>query len=208
LYSYLNLFFFQTFIFDFDGTLYLSNEIKKEGFFHCASPFPNGKNIMDYALNNLNKKDRYSIFRFFANEISNKELKESNLYKKLLNDYHDFTLNNISKLEPIIGSIELLEKLKRKGKYLFINSATPYSSLNETLVKLGILNYFECIFGMELSKLENLKKIQKEYKLNKDYMIMIGDGIDDKEAANEFKIEFLPVGKNLTKNNPNYLRFI
>ena len=63
---------------------------------------------MDYALNNLNKKDRYSIFRFFANEISNKELKESNLYKNL-NDYHDFTLNNISKLEPIIGSIELLE---------------------------------------------------------------------------------------------------
>ena len=55
MYSYLNLF-FQTFIFDFDGTLYLSNEIKKEGFFHCASPFPNGKNIMDYALNNLNKK--------------------------------------------------------------------------------------------------------------------------------------------------------
>ena len=35
-------------------------------------------------------------------------------------------------------------------------------------------------FRWELSKLENLKNT-KEYKLNKDYMIMIGDGIDDKE---------------------------
>ncbi len=208
MYNHLNLFFFQTFIFDFDGTLYLSNEIKKEGFFHCASPFPNGKNIMDYALNNLNKQDRYSIFKFFVNKISDKELKESNLYKKLLDDYNDFTLNNISKLEPIIGSLELLEKLKRKGKYLFINSATPYSSLNEILIKLDILKYFEDIFGMESSKLENLKKIKKEYKLNKNYMIMIGDGIDDSNAAYEFNIEFFPVGKKLTKNNPNYLRFI
>ena len=163
---------------------------------------------MDYTLKNLKKKDRYSIFKFFANKISNKELKESFLYKKLINDYHNFTLNNISKLEPIVGSLELLEKLKRKGKYLFINSATPYSSLNEIIIKLEIFHYFDGVFGMESSKLENLKKIKNESKSNKKFMIMIGDGLDDKDAANEFKIEFLPVGKSLTKDYPNYLRFI
>ncbi len=206
--NYLNLFFFETLIFDFDGTLFLSNDIKKEGFYYCASCYPNGHKIMKFILKNSPKKDRYSIFKIFARIISNKKLSEVFLYEKLIVDYHNFTLENICKLKPIFGSIELLKKLKKKGKYLFINSATPYSSLNEIIKKLEIYNYFDGIYGMESSKLENLKKIKKESNSKKRFMIMIGDGIDDKHAATDFKIDFLPVGKLLTKSHPNYSRFI
>ena len=76
------------------------------------------------------------------------------------------------------------------------------------MIKLEIINYFDEIYGMESSKVDNLKKIKKKSNSNKKYMIMIGDGLDDKDAATEFKIDFLPVGKILTKTNPNYSRFI
>ena len=206
--NYLNLFFFETFIFDFDGTLFLSNDIKKEGFYYCASCYPNGNKVMKFILENSIQKDRYSIFKIFSRIISNKKLSEVSLYKKLIVDYHNFTLENICKLKPITGSLELLKKLKRKDKFLFINSATPYSSLNEIMRKLEIFHYFDGIFGMEASKLENLKKIKEESHSNKRFMIMIGDGIDDKQAATQFKIDFLPVGQLLTKSYPNYSRFI
>lgn len=206
--NYLNLFFFNTYIFDFDGTLFLSNDIKKEGFYYCASCYPNGYKIMKFILKKSSQKDRYSIFKMFAKKISNKKLSEAILYKKLIDDYHNYTLENICKLKPIIGSLELLKKLKKKGKYLFINSATPYSSLKEIIKKLEIFNYFDGILGMESSKLENLEKIKIETQSKKRFMIMIGDGFDDKYAANEFKIDFLPVGKLLTKSYPNYSRFI
>ena len=38
-----------------------SNDIKKEGFYYCASCYPNGNKVMKFILENSIQKDRYSI---------------------------------------------------------------------------------------------------------------------------------------------------
>ena len=54
-------------VFDFDGTVVLSNDIKREGFFAVVSAIPEGCSRMAAILSNP-PGDRYAIFDTFASE--------------------------------------------------------------------------------------------------------------------------------------------
>ena len=152
--------------------------------------------------------DRFSTFKNFAETFSRNPEEANHLYNKLLNDYKKYTVSKIVNLKPINGSLELLNNLKKKKKKIYINSATPINSLLLTLNGRKITHYFDKILGVEQSKKENLKCIQKHSKSEKKSMLMIGDGQDDLKAAEEFKIKFYPVGTNLTSTHSDFSHLI
>ena len=195
---------YETYIFDFDGTLVLSNEIKKEGFYQCIKDFNNGYKLLDEIKNNSVKNDRFHIFKEFALKVSKDYNEAEKYYKKFLIEYEKYTIQKIKRLSPIKGSIELLAKLKKDKKKVYINSATPFDPLNKTINAIKINQYFDKILGMENNKINNLKEIQNHSQSSKSLMIMIGDGSDDKNAAEKFNIDFYPVGKMLTGDQTNY----
>ena len=199
---------YETYIFDFDGTLVLSNEIKKKGFFECVKSFKNGNEILENIMKNDNNIDRFTIFKIIAEKLCNKQDEMIDLYENLLKNYDFYTVNKIIKLRPVIGSIELLNHLRNLKKNLYINSATPYKSLVKTLNGREMTHYFDEIFGMENGKKENIKKIKKHSRSNKKSILMIGDGIDDMKAAEEFDISFYPVGFKLTGRVSDFLGLI
>jgi len=189
---------FETYIFDFDGTLVLSNEIKRKGFFECIKSFENGKQILENIMKNDNNIDRFTMFKIFTEKFCSKRDEINNFYAKLLKDYEAYTVKQITKLNPVIGSIELLNTLKDLKKNLYINSATPHNSLIKTLNGRKMTYYFDKIFGIENGKIENINKIKKHSKSNEESILMIGDGIDDMNAAEQADISFYPVGIKLT----------
>ena len=195
---------YETYIFDFDGTLVLSNDIKREGFFQCVEAFKNGKEIIDNIMNKSKNSDRFSIFNNFSEKISANKDKKNIIYENLLKNYEKYTVEEIIKLKPINGSIKLLNYLKSKKKKIYINSATPLNSLVLTLKGRNIYHYFDKILGMENGKIENLQLIKKHSKSDKEMMLMIGDGKDDFKAAYEYNIKFYPVGDYLTSNRTDY----
>ena len=199
---------YETYIFDFDGTLVLSNEIKKEGFFECIKGFKNGKEILENIMKADKNIDRFKIFKIFTEKFCNNPDKNNKVYENLLKDYEIYTVNEIIKLSPIIGSIELLNTLKNLEKNLYINSATPYDPLLKTLDGRKITHYFDAIFGVENNKKENIRKIKNHSSSDKKSMIMIGDGKDDMNAAEEFDIDFYPVGTNLTSSVTDFSALI
>ena len=199
---------YKTYIFDFDGTLVLSNETKRKGFFECVKSFKNGNEILENIMKNENNIDRFTIFKIFAEKLCNKQEEIIDLYQNLLKDYEFYTVNNIIKLRPVRGSIELLNHLRNLKKNLYINSATPYKSLLKTLDGMKMTHYFDEIFGMGNGKKENIKKIKKHSRSNKKSILMIGDGIDDMKAAEEFNINFYPVGFKLTGRVSDFLELI
>tara|TARA_Y100001978_G_scaffold202623_1_gene224405 strand:+ start:1637 stop:2281 length:645 start_codon:yes stop_codon:yes gene_type:complete len=199
---------FETFVFDFDGTLVFSNKIKKEGFFHCVKKFKNGEKFLNDFFDGNEKFDRFFIFDNFAKTISKNEKEAELLLKDLLVEYNNYTVKKITNLKPIEGSIKLLNNLKKRKKKIYINSATPYNSLLLTLNRRKLTNYFDKIFGMEKSKIENLRKIKEHSKTDKKLMLMIGDGKDDLKAAELFKIKFYPVGTILTDTITDYSHLI
>ncbi len=157
---------------------------------------------------NLKKKDRFTIFKNFSEKISESNENKLSIYKNLLEEYKKYTVKEILNLDPIKGSIPLLKKLKTRKKSIYINSATPLDSLSLVIDGRGLNIFIDGIYGMECSKIMNLIKIKEQSSSDKNSMIMIGDGKDDKEAALNFGIEFLPVGELLTMSKPNYSNLI
>ncbi len=209
--NYINkskFFSYETYIFDFDGTLVLSNEIKREGFIKCVENYEYGSEIINKIMKSETKIDRYFIFKKFSEIIYDDKTKQKYIYEKCLENYGEYTLKKIINLKPILGSIELLNQLKNIRKKLYINSATPFSDLELILKNRNLNCYFNKIFGLEGSKLENLKKIKDDSNSLKNKMIMIGDGKDDLKATKEFNINFYPVGMNLTGKFPNFTGLI
>lgn len=204
----MQFFSYQTFIFDFDGTLVDSNNIKETGFSECAKKYNNGENIMNKIKATATNKNRFSIFKEFSKNIPKTKKSEEEIYSDLLFEYRKYTVSNILKLDPIKGSISILKKLKNLKKSIYINSATPLESLSFVINQRGLNIFFDGIYGLESSKIMNLKKIQENSNCKKNSMIMIGDGLDDKEAAHDFGIKFLPVGELLTNSKPDYTNII
>ena len=193
-----NFFSYETYIFDFDGTLVLSNQIKRDGFDVIAQEYENGLDIIAEIIRNNEKANRFLIFEKFADVITSNSNKYKNLYENFIKAYEKYTIQKIVELKPINGSIELLSKLKIMGKKLYINSATPFNSLSITLKKRNLNNNFEKILGGEDNKIENLRIIKSHSKSYKKRMVMIGDGLDDFKASEYFNINFYPVGLQLT----------
>ena len=52
--------------FDFDGTLYLSNAIKRKAFYLISSEYENGEKMIDKILNDNPFLNRYEIFKLFV----------------------------------------------------------------------------------------------------------------------------------------------
>ena len=62
-----NFFSYETYIFDFDGTLVLSNQIKRDGFDIIAKEYDNGIEIIAEIIKNNKNANRYLIFDKFVN---------------------------------------------------------------------------------------------------------------------------------------------
>ena len=99
--------------FDFDGTLYLSNEIKRKAFYLISSEYENGKIIIEKILQENPFSNRYDIFRLFSEEYKNK-FPDSMLLEpiELSNKYSDICFNYITRfVSPRKGTFEILNYL-------------------------------------------------------------------------------------------------
>ena len=85
-----NFFSYETYIFDFDGTLVLSNQIKRDGFDMIAKEYENGLNIIAEILKNNKKANRFLIIEKFVDVICTNSNKWKNLYEKFIKTYEKY----------------------------------------------------------------------------------------------------------------------
>lgn len=178
-------------IFDFDGTLLDSNDIKKNCFYETLGDSKSSHDIMDDVLHDASG-DRYTIWRnFILKKGHTSNIDDNALY--LAERYSKILKKKLSQASPMEGAVSLLRWLKTNKINISLSSATPVVHLYETIEALDWSHYFTNIFGSPQSKIESLKYIEWKHKLNKTNMIVVGDGADDLESALDFGCEFLPV---------------
>ena len=175
------------FVFDFDGTLVDSNKIKKETFFKICSQYNNEKSYLNKLLSSSENYDRFMIFEKFCDFY-----KVNDSYLKLVEQYSELSCQKIKNCSKREGAQELLSQLFISKKQVFINSATPEEELKK-VVRLKFDFQFNGIFGRPNSKESNLKKIMNLTRSYAKNIIMIGDGIDDLQAANIIGCKFIGV---------------
>lgn len=186
------------FVFDFDGTLVQSNEIKRNAFFCVVQKFGNFNFIVDATLREDAADDRYAILNKIAKKIvktvkSDKELTWDILASSLLEDYSRVCEEKLAKCEEVVGASDLLKSLSEEGFPLYINSATPLEPLKKILCSRSFYKYISGVYGKPKDKVENMKEIMNETGTKPGELIFIGDNDTDKKAAEAIGCHFIGI---------------
>jgi phosphoglycolate phosphatase-like HAD superfamily hydrolase len=174
-------------VFDFDGTLVLSNAIKEDSFYAVAAVFPGGREYMQTILS-ATPGDRSAIWRRFASDFG-----IAQQAGELVDRYTAQCQTRITACPERTGASAMLQTLRARGLRLYVNSSTPTEPLLAITAARFPAATFDEVLGGHGRKLENLCCIAEGARLDPGAIVMVGDGVDDLEAAREFGCHFVGV---------------
>lgn len=194
-------------IFDFDGVIIDSMDIRADG---VREVFRNYDiNVVDEFVKYYKYNAGLSKFekiRYFYNEMLSEEISEEkiNYYSEKLTSIMRKKLTN----KEILIKDTLIFIINNYKYYNFhIASGSEEKELLFLCDKLGISEYFKSIKGSPIHKNNLVKSIIKENRYYLDETILIGDSINDFEAANINNIYFAGFNnENLSSYGELYIR--
>jgi phosphoglycolate phosphatase-like HAD superfamily hydrolase len=188
---------YKTIIFDFDGVLVDSVDIKGDAF--CKMYEQYGAEIIQevYRYHKANGGvTRSEKFKHFSKAFFNKEL-EPDVLQSMCNRFSAIVTQMVVNAPWIRGAREFLTNNWQQLN-LHVASATPTNELLEIMEKRIMSHYFKLIKGSPSSKKNNVKEIISESSSNLSEVLMVGDAKTDFDAAWDNGIDFIGVG-----NDPN-----
>ena len=176
-------------IFDFDGVLIESAEIKTKAFAMLFADYPDKvPEIVAYHQKNAGIS-RYIKFRYICEKILGEELslvKESELGEK----FSQIVLEEILRAPFTPGAIEFLSRNKDRY-HLFIASGTPEEELQNIIAHRQLGHFFREIHGTPKQKDEIVEDILDRYSLQKEEVVFIGDAESDQTLAEKVGVRFI-----------------
>ena len=181
---------FKSIIFDYDGVIAESVEVKTEAFAEIYRRY--GNNIVDKVVSHHEANggvSRFEKFKFYHKQFLNVDLNEEEL-DKLTTLFSVLVLEKVIKSKYVDGVLDFI-KSNHKNYNFFISTGTPKYEIDNILQKKNISKYFVEVFGSPEKKDIHVKKILDKYTLLKDETIFIGDALSDRNAAKENGLKFI-----------------
>ncbi len=181
---------FNTIIFDFDGVILNSMDIKGNGLRKIFREYPKGKVEKLVAFHHENGGvSRYAKIRYFFEELLEERVTEEEVlkYAEEFSKQMKVELDNEDYLiEDTVNFIK-----KHHGDYHFhIASGADEKELQYICDRLKLTPYFKTIEGSPTVKEELVEGILTGYQYDKKTTLLIGDSKNDYEAAKENRIRF------------------
>jgi len=186
---------YNKFIFDCDGVILNSNQIKKEAFQQILSQFEvDLVNIYNQSPVSKNGYSRHQKFAYFSEIILQLKGKDYDVkLSQLLEDYSNLVVSKLIYCE-IPSSLEFGFNNFMSLKQVLVVSAGDEKEIKHVFEKRGLNNFVEetNIYGSPKTKQENISNLYLEKKiLNTDKVLLIGDAAYDYEVASKFNFDFL-----------------
>lgn len=176
-------------IFDFDGVILESAEIKTEAFLELFDEYPEHQDaILNHHIEHQGVT-RYDKFRWIYKNLLKLEYNEKR-EKELGQNFSDLVFNKIMEADPVPGAIELLKKLEDEVP-TFVASGTPDEELNSIIKGRSLTTYFDEVFGSNRTKEEIIKLIQETHGFTNSELLFIGDATSDYKAAKATDLHFV-----------------
>jgi len=192
-------------IFDFDGVILDSVPVKTEAFRKLFENYPQDKvnQLIEYHLVN-GGKSRYIKIKYFFNEILLQDIHENEIIK-YAQMYSLFTKEELSKNKYLIEDTLNFITKNHKNYNMHIASGADENDLKYICNRLGLDRYFLSINGSPKIKTDIVNDIliQNDYK--KEATVLIGDSINDYEAAIVNNINFYGYNNILLKDKDQYI---
>ncbi len=176
-------------VFDFDGIILESVDVKAKAFASLTAPY--GQEAQDLMLmyNKLHGGiSRVVKFRWFFDEIVGRSITETEL-EQWCQRFLELCLEEV-KISPLVPGIEQTLKMWHNKLPLYVCSGAPQKELEMLLNLRGLSHYFVGIHGSPPAKEELLRSIAIHSKLPNDSILMIGDSPTDMLAAEAVGTQF------------------
>ncbi len=175
---------------DFDGVLMNSNAVRYKGFELVLADYPKDqvKQLMDFHQAN-GGLSRYVKFRYFFEEVRGEEITDEEV-QVWADKFSEIMLANLINKDLLIEETNNYVKANHLNYKMHIVSGSDGNELRKICNGVGIEQYFKSIEGSPTPKKKLVRDILEKEKYKLEECILIGDSINDYEAAEVNNILF------------------
>ncbi|MCG6551104.1 MAG: HAD hydrolase-like protein [Candidatus Magnetominusculus sp. LBB02] len=180
-----------TIIFDFDGVLVESVDIKTRAFARVFEQ--EGKDVMDsvveFHLNNTGVS-RFDKFRYIYKTILKRPLTDAQ-FNELCRHFAALVVDEVAEAPYVKGAKEFLDNFAAQTYTCFVSTATPQDEIEQIIRRRNMETYFKAVHGAPKKKAEIVKEILATYSISYENAVYVGDAMSDYNAAAVNQVPFI-----------------
>lgn len=169
-------------VFDCDGVILESVNVKTEAFARVAEPF--GADARDrlvaYHMEH-GGVSRYKKFEWLYREVLGREITSDEM-DDLGRKYADYAFEGVLNAPMVPGAHDVITAWHGRVP-LYVCSGAPHEELVHILTERGLARYFEAIYGSPPGKTDVLRRAVEKASVPPAEVVMIGDAKTDMTAA-------------------------
>lgn len=176
---------------DFDGVIMDSMPVRNKGFQLVLTEFPEIEvaKLMEFHLAN-GGLSRYVKFRYFFEEIRGVSVTEDEI-NEWATRFSSVMKNELLDKNLLIKNSLAFIKKHHENYKMHIVSGSDQAELRYLCEELGIKSYFNSIHGSPTPKKQLVHDILLEHSYSVSESVLIGDSVNDFEAAETNDVDFL-----------------
>jgi phosphoglycolate phosphatase-like HAD superfamily hydrolase len=178
-------------IFDFDGTLAQSVQIKRDAFYAAATGIPGATAALKEILADPAAGDRHRVFATLAARLGSAAGPHTAV--QLTERYTALCFAQISACPEVPGALECLQALQRAGVRLFLHSRTPIDALLPLVRARALAGHFEAIWGAPTHRKEAVRQALAAVRCAPREAVLVSDDGPDALVAAEAGVRFVGV---------------
>lgn len=177
-------------VFDFDGVILESVDIKTKAFIKLYENYPPKikEEVKRYHLKHLGIS-RYEKIFHFQKHLINEDSSQSKI-NELAQTFQNIVLSQVILCKFVNGSKEFLNLYKNEID-CHIATGTPQREIEIIIKNKKIRDCFVSIYGSPASKEEIIANILNKYKYSNSEVLVVGDALTDFQAAAANKVNFI-----------------
>ena len=177
-------------LWDFDGVIMDSNAVRDIGFEKVLDNYP--KESIEELMKFHHKNgglSRYVKFRFFFEKVLKEKITDEKI-QELANSFSVIMKSLLVNPQLLIEDSLNFIKSNHQNYNMHIVSGSDQNELRFLCSEMKLSQYFKSIHGSPTAKKDLVKQVLEVNYYKKDNCILIGDSINDYEAAKDNGIDF------------------
>lgn len=197
---------FEVILWDFDGVVIDSNSVREFGFREVLKEFDPEQVEQLIDFHNANGGwSRYVKFRYFYEKILKRPISESQV-QELANSFSSIMVESLPNPELLIEeTVHFIREMHSMGKQMHIVSGSDGNELRTLCEQLELSKYFLSINGSPTPKSALVKAVIDNSNISTSHYCLIGDAVNDYDAAKANSITFFGFNNASLSNLGNYI---
>jgi phosphoglycolate phosphatase-like HAD superfamily hydrolase len=191
-------------IFDFDGVVVDSNEIRTDGFstIYASEAGEKLEAFMKYVRSNRGLS-RYRRIRYYYEHVLQQAVNDE-IVRQDAERYSQIVADAVANAPEIPGAEAFLSNHLEHFGFALV-SASDQEELRSICQRRGISKYFKAILGSPEEKPSNIANLLRDHGWSRQTTVYVGDSINDLQAAKSCDVPFIGFGRaNFPESEPNH----